>query len=111
MPVAESGAGAGQGVVLHPADPSTLLAHGIGSQHDLPISPFYAFAGAVAALFVSFLALGLLWSSSRFRANRSGLPLPAGLQRVADAPARDQWPAADGGVRASGVPDAASAAR
>ncbi|MEU8464411.1 hypothetical protein [Streptomyces sp. NPDC029003] len=87
MPVAETGAAAGQGVVLHPADPSTLLAHGIGSQHDLPISPFYAFAGAFAALFVSFLALGLLWSSSRFRGNRSGLPLPAGLQRVADAPA------------------------
>ncbi|MFD8979303.1 hypothetical protein ACFV0Q_05295, partial [Streptomyces sp. NPDC059564] len=74
-------------MVLHPADPSTLLAHGIGSQHDLPISPFYAFAGAFAALFVSFLALGLLWSVSRFRGDRSGLTLPAGLQRAADAPA------------------------
>nr|WP_037881026.1 hypothetical protein [Streptomyces sp. NRRL S-378] len=65
----------------------TSLAHGIGSQHDLPISPFYAFAGAFAALFVSFLALGLLWSTSRFRGERSGLALPAALQRVADAPA------------------------
>ncbi|MCJ1679687.1 hypothetical protein MTF65_20550 [Streptomyces sp. APSN-46.1] len=74
-------------MVLHPADPLTALAHGIGSQHDLPISPFYAFAGAFAALFVSFLALGLLWSTSRFRGDRSGLALPAGLQRVADAPA------------------------
>ncbi|MGW7454085.1 hypothetical protein [Streptomyces sp. NPDC054787] len=74
-------------MVLHPADPLTALAHGIGSQHDLPISPFYAFAGAFAALFVSFLALGLLWSTSRFRGNRSGLALPAALQRVADAPA------------------------
>ncbi|MCX5299355.1 hypothetical protein OG898_23165 [Streptomyces sp. NBC_00193] len=63
------------------------LAHGIGSQHDLPISPFYAFAGAFTALFVSFLALGLLWSASRFRGDRSGVALPAGLQRVADAPA------------------------
>ncbi|MCX5202741.1 hypothetical protein OG897_14940 [Streptomyces sp. NBC_00237] len=63
------------------------LAHGIGSQHDLPISPFYAFAGAFAALFVSFLALGLLWSTSRFRGDRSGLALPAGIQRAADAPA------------------------
>lgn len=80
-------AGHGQGVVLHPADPLTSLAHGIGSQHDLPISPFYAFAGAFAALFVSFLALGLLWSTSRFRGERSGLALPAALQRVADAPA------------------------
>ncbi|MFD9354966.1 hypothetical protein [Streptomyces sp. NPDC060031] len=79
--------GGGRGVVLHPADPSTVLAHGIGSQHDLPISPFYAFAGAFTALFVSFLALGLLWSTSRFRGDRSGLALPAGIQRVADAPA------------------------
>ncbi|MFD6877581.1 MULTISPECIES: hypothetical protein [unclassified Streptomyces] len=77
----------GQGVVPHPADPSNLLAHGIGSQHDLPISPFYAFAGAFTALFVSFLALGLLWSVSRFRGDRSGLAVPAGFQRVADAPA------------------------
>ncbi|MBT2447101.1 hypothetical protein J7F03_08435 [Streptomyces sp. ISL-43] len=74
-------------MVQHPADPLTLLAHGIGSQHDLPISPFYAFAGAFTALFVSFLALGLLWSASRFRGDRSGIALPAGLQRVADAPA------------------------
>ncbi|GHB63906.1 hypothetical protein GCM10010347_37360 [Streptomyces cirratus] len=75
-------------MVPDPADPAvTLLAHGIGSQHDLPISPFYAFAGAFAALFVSFLALGLLWSTSRFRGDRSGLALPAGLRRVADAPA------------------------
>ncbi|UUU42765.1 hypothetical protein JIW86_30500 [Streptomyces sp. NBC_00162] len=81
------GGGAGQGVVLHPADPLTALAHGIGSQHDLPISPFYAFAGAFAALFVSFLALGLLWSTSRFRGDHSGRALPAALQRAADAPA------------------------
>ncbi|MEC4574469.1 hypothetical protein [Streptomyces virginiae] len=74
-------------MVLHPAEPFTALAHGIGSQHDLPISPFYAFAGAFAALFVSFLALGLLWSTSRFRGERSGLALPAALQRAADAPA------------------------
>ncbi|WP_093609054.1 hypothetical protein [Streptomyces indicus] len=61
------------------------LAHGIGSQHDLPLSPFYAYAGAFAALFVSFLALGLLWSTSRFRGDRSGLALPRGIQRLADA--------------------------
>lgn len=85
-PAADAGGG-GRGVVLRPADPLTVLAHGIGSQHDLPISPFYAFAGAFAALFVSFLALGLLWSSSRFRGDRSGLALPAALERIADAPA------------------------
>ncbi|WKV74859.1 hypothetical protein AW27_027110 [Streptomyces sp. PCS3-D2] len=74
-------------MILHPAEPFTVLAHGIGSRHDLPISPFYAFAGAFAALFVSFLALGLLWSTSRFRGERSGLALPAALQRAAAAPA------------------------
>ncbi|MFI8827995.1 hypothetical protein [Streptomyces sp. NPDC053431] len=63
------------------------LAHGVGARHDLPLSPFYAYAGAFAALFVSFLSLGLLWSSSRFRGARAGRPLPAVLQRLADAPA------------------------
>ncbi|MEU2079141.1 hypothetical protein [Streptomyces sp. NPDC013489] len=63
------------------------LAHGVGSRHDLPLSPFYAYAGAFTALLVSFLALGLLWSSSRFRGDLAGRPLPAALQRVADAPA------------------------
>ncbi|WP_330311422.1 hypothetical protein OHS17_06695 [Streptomyces sp. NBC_00523] len=62
-----------------------VLAHGIGAQHDLPLSPFYAFAGAFAALFVSFLALGLLWSDSRFRGDAAGRPLPAAVQRLADA--------------------------
>ncbi|WP_326631533.1 hypothetical protein OG808_33860 [Streptomyces sp. NBC_01761] len=63
----------------------SVLAHGIGSQHDLPLSPFYAFAGAFAALFVSFLGLGLLWSVSRFRGDRAGRPLLVALQRLADA--------------------------
>lgn len=71
----------------HPLAPAQLLAHGIGSQHDLPLSPFYAYAGAFAALFVSFLALGLLWPTSRFRGDRAGRPLPAAVQRLADAPA------------------------
>ncbi|MFG3349760.1 hypothetical protein ACGF1Z_32450 [Streptomyces sp. NPDC048018] len=71
-----------------PAPPGTLLlAHGVGAQHDLPLSPFYAYAGAFAALLVSFLSLGLLWSSSRFHGDRAGRPLPAAVQRLADAPA------------------------
>ncbi|MFJ6796322.1 hypothetical protein [Streptomyces sp. NPDC091268] len=86
LPIPTAGGG-GRGAVLHPADPPTVLAHGIGSPHDLPVSPFYALAGAFTALFVSFLALGLLWSASRFRGDRSGLALPAGVRRVADAPA------------------------
>ncbi|MGW5393650.1 hypothetical protein [Streptomyces koyangensis] len=64
---------------------ATLLAHGVGSRHDLPVSPFYAFAGAFAALLVSFLGLGLLWSRSRFTGDAAGRPLPAAVQRCADA--------------------------
>ncbi|MFJ7958695.1 hypothetical protein ACIQ62_20665 [Streptomyces sp. NPDC096319] len=71
----------------HAGSPGLPLAHGVGSRHDLPLSPFYAYAGAFTALLVSFLALGLLWSSSRFRGDLSGRPLPAVLQRTADAPA------------------------
>ncbi|MFF4171548.1 hypothetical protein [Streptomyces sp. NPDC001744] len=67
--------------------PVLPLAHGVGSRHDLPLSPFYAYAGALTALLVSFLALGLLWSSSRFRGDLAGRPLPASFQRAADAPA------------------------
>ncbi|WP_206313715.1 hypothetical protein, partial [Streptomyces coryli] len=60
-----------------------MLAHGVGDRQDLPISVFYAYAGAFAALFVSFLALGLLWPESRFSA-AAGRPLPAWLRRVVD---------------------------
>lgn len=63
-----------------------LLAHGIGDRADLPIPLFYAYAGALAALVVSFLALGLLWADSRFRGDRAGvtlnLRLPARPLRV-----------------------------
>ncbi|MFF0246598.1 hypothetical protein ACWEU6_28095 [Streptosporangium sandarakinum] len=59
-----------------------LLAHGLGSRHDLPIPLFYAFAGAFAALFVSFLGLALLWADSRFRGGAAGRPvrLPEGAR-------------------------------
>ncbi|MEV0199882.1 hypothetical protein [Nonomuraea sp. NPDC050691] len=49
-----------------------VLAHGVGERGDLPIPLFYAYAGAVAALVVSFLALGLLWADSRFSGDRAG---------------------------------------
>ncbi|MEU0570080.1 hypothetical protein ABZ297_32510 [Nonomuraea sp. NPDC005983] len=65
---------------------SGVLAHGVGSRSDLPIPLFYAYAGAFAALVVSFLALGLLWADSRFRGDRAGrvlaLRLPARPLRV-----------------------------
>lgn len=53
-----------------------VLAHGVGSRSDLPIPLFYAYAGAFAALVVSFLALGLLWADSRFRGDAGGRVLP-----------------------------------
>ena len=56
-----------------------VLAHGIGERMDLPIPVFYAYAGAFAALVVSFLALGLLWADSRFRGDRAGWVLPVRL--------------------------------
>ncbi|WP_030691221.1 hypothetical protein [Streptomyces globisporus] len=74
------------GAPAHAGSLGLPLAHGVGSRHDLPLSPFYAYAGAFTALLFSFLALGLLWSSSRFRGALSGRPLPAVLQRIADAP-------------------------
>ncbi|WP_206051059.1 hypothetical protein [Nocardioides speluncae] len=63
------------------------LAHGIGGRQDLPIPALYAYAGAFAALFVSFLALGLLWPRSRFSGDTAGRPLPAAVERLADGPA------------------------
>ncbi|QYC44284.1 hypothetical protein Nocox_33570 [Nonomuraea coxensis DSM 45129] len=64
---------------------SGILAHGIGSRHDLPIPAFYAFAGALAALLVSFLGLAVLWADSRFRGQEAGRALPRAVRRLADA--------------------------
>ena len=41
--------------------------------------------GAVVALLVSFLALGVLWREPRLARREAGWPLPAGVQRVLDA--------------------------
>ncbi|MGW4798429.1 hypothetical protein ACWEPC_39035 [Nonomuraea sp. NPDC004297] len=57
------------------AFPAGVLAHGVGERSDLPIPLFYAYAGAFAALVVSFLALGLLWADSRFRGDLAGRPV------------------------------------
>jgi hypothetical protein len=74
------------------------LAHGIGERQDLPIPVFYAFAGAFAALFVSFMALALLWSDSRFRGERAGRPLSLSF---ADDP-RLRWALRAVGLAAAG---------
>ncbi|GAA3445550.1 hypothetical protein [Planomonospora venezuelensis] len=62
-----------------------VLAHGVGDRHDLPIPLFYAFAGAFAALFASFLGLALLWADSRFRGGAAGRPV-----RLPEGP-RTRW--------------------
>ncbi len=61
-----------------------LLAHGVGSREDLPLSLSYALGGATVALLVSFLALGLLWREPRLRPGTAGRPLPAAAQRTLD---------------------------
>ncbi|GAA3209492.1 hypothetical protein [Actinocorallia longicatena] len=42
-----------------------LLAHGVGGRQDLPIPLAAALTGAVLALLLSFVALGLLWKEPR----------------------------------------------
>lgn len=48
-------------------DGGVLLAHGVGDRQDLPIPFSYALTGAAIAVGVSFVAMGLLWRSSRDR--------------------------------------------
>ncbi|MFD1150582.1 hypothetical protein [Saccharothrix hoggarensis] len=57
----------------------TVLAHGVGARHDLPLPLDLVLQGAAVALLASFLALGLLWTKPRFH--------PA-----APGPERDWWP-------------------
>jgi len=53
-----------------------LIAHGVGSRGDLPL-PLWQFAwAAVAALAISFVALGALWTQPRLAALADGRPLP-----------------------------------
>jgi hypothetical protein len=70
-----------------PGSGPVVLAHGIGSRQDLPIPFSYALVGAGVAVLVSFLALGLLWRTPRFRGAEAGRPLPARVQAVLDGPA------------------------
>lgn len=64
---------------------AAVLAHGIGSREDLPLPLAWAVAAAVAAVVVSFVALGLLWHEPRLEAASAGRPLPAAWQRVLGA--------------------------
>ncbi|MFI9817369.1 hypothetical protein [Saccharothrix variisporea] len=44
----------------------TVLAHGVGESHDLPLPLDLVLQGAAVALLASFLALGVLWTKPRF---------------------------------------------
>lgn len=61
-----------------------VLAHGIGGRQNLPLPFELLVQGAVLALLVSFLGLGLLWRTPRLRAGAAGLALPMPVQRAAD---------------------------
>lgn len=60
-----------------------MIAHAFGGRTDLPL-PFWMFAyGAGFALLISFVALRLLWPTSRFERQVVGVPLPGALQAAA----------------------------
>jgi hypothetical protein len=63
-----------------------VLAHGVGARADLPVPVPLTLVGAGAAVLVSFVALGLLWPTSRLRGGAAGRPLPDALQAVLDSP-------------------------
>ena len=67
-----------------------VLAHGVGSRGDLPL-PLWQFAwAAIAALVISFVALGVLWKSPRLAQAAEGRALTwtAGPLRVLEPVAR-----------------------
>lgn len=66
-------------------DNAWLLAHGITGRQDLPIPLTFAVTGAAVAVLISFVAMALLWKTSRLRGEDAGRPLPLGLQRAADS--------------------------
>jgi hypothetical protein len=68
--------------------PGTVLhAHGVGGRQDLPIPFSYAVAGAAVAVVVSFVALALLWRTSRLRGDEAGRPLPEPVAEFLDGAA------------------------
>ena len=67
-----------------------VLAHGVGSRGDLPL-PLWQFSwAAIAALAISFVALGALWTTPRLGTLAVGRPLSwtKALLRVAEPTAR-----------------------
>ncbi len=62
-----------------------VLAHGIGGRQNLPLPFELLVQGAVLALLVSFLGLGLLWRTPRLRGGAAGRALPWPVQRAVDS--------------------------
>jgi hypothetical protein len=58
-----------------------VLAHGIGQVKDLPVPGWLFYYGAALVLVLSFVALGVLWTSPKLE-NAPERPLPEGLQRA-----------------------------
>jgi hypothetical protein len=59
-----------------------VLAHGVGTRADLPIPTWLALYASGAVVLISFMAVALLWRTSKLADADAGRPLPAGLQRV-----------------------------
>ncbi len=66
---------------------SVIPLHGLGGARDLPLPLGLAVGGAVAALVVSFVVLGLAWRTPRYQAAGPGRPVPAALAGVIQSPA------------------------
>jgi hypothetical protein len=58
-----------------------VLAHGIGQVKDLPVPGWLFYYGAALVLVLSFVALGVLWTSPKLE-NAPERALPDGLQRA-----------------------------
>ena len=65
---------------------TAVLAHGIGGRSDLPIELALAVQGAAIAVFVSFVAVALLWKEPKLTGGAAGRPISPALQRYFDAP-------------------------
>lgn len=61
-------------------------AHGVSGRQDLPIPFWLAVVGAVLALVISFVVLGLAWPQSRYKGDESGRPLPRRWTTIVDSP-------------------------
>lgn len=69
---------------------SWISAHGVSSRQDLPLPFGLALTGALVAMAVSFIALGVLWREPRLNGETAGRPLPAGLAEFIDS-AEVRW--------------------